>query len=128
MRGWVAAMHTDVVGERMGDAKHRQRPPIGPLAVAIPLRAPLAEGAYSDIGDPQAPGKGIRRRVAQRLVPPTCGTLKCIAAALAQVSVASPTWATVSKRLARRDRSMLGHTHSIIGGVVRVASIDRRQN
>lgn len=36
MRGWVAAMHTDVVGERMGDAKHRQRPPIGPLAVAIP--------------------------------------------------------------------------------------------
>ena len=39
MRGWVAAMHTDVVGERMGDAKHRQRPPIGPLAVAIPTRA-----------------------------------------------------------------------------------------
>lgn len=39
MRGWVAAMHTDVVGERMGDAKHRQRPPIGPLAVAIHLRA-----------------------------------------------------------------------------------------
>lgn len=39
MRGWVAAMHTDVVGERMGDAKHRQRPPIGPLAVAIPERA-----------------------------------------------------------------------------------------
>lgn len=40
MRGWVAAMHTDVVGERMGDAKHRQRPPIGPLAVAIAKRAP----------------------------------------------------------------------------------------
>lgn len=45
MRGWVAAMHTDVVGERMGDAKHRQRPPIGPLAVAIPIRSVRVDGA-----------------------------------------------------------------------------------